>query len=105
MNDSINDIQRQLYYSISNSCYFQLMYRILTDTMKGKLSLVILTTTIIMVCAATIIAVGLLSLQEQYPQTTQASPCNGDNGKEYCTGYMLEQFRLINILRLETIWM
>ena len=20
-------------------------------------------------------------------QTAQASPCNGDNGKEYCTGY------------------
>ena len=56
--------------------------------MKGKLSLVILTTTIIMVCAATTIAVILLlSLQEQHPQTAQASPCNGDNGKEYCTGY------------------
>jgi hypothetical protein len=60
------------------------MYRILIDSMKGKLPLVILTTTIIMVCAATTIA--LLVLQ-QYPQTAQASPCNGDNGKEYCTGY------------------
>ena len=60
------------------------MYRILTDTMKGKLSLVILTTTIIMVSAATTIAVILI---QQYPQTAQASPCNGDNGKEYCTGY------------------
>jgi hypothetical protein len=85
------------------------MYRILTDTLKGKLSSVILTTTIIMVCTTTTIAVILLllslSLQGQHPQTAQASPCNGDNGKEYCTGYMLEQFRLINILRLETIWM
>jgi hypothetical protein len=60
------------------------MYRILTDTMKGKLSLVILTTTIIMVSAATTIAVVLI---QQYPQTAQASPCNGDSEKEYCTGY------------------
>ena len=64
------------------------MYRILTDTLKGKLSSVILTTTIIMMCAATTIAVVLLlSLQGQHPQTAEASPCNGDNGKEYCTGY------------------
>ena len=67
------------------------MYRILTDTLKGKLSSVILTTTIIMVCTTTTIAVILLllslSLQGQHPQTAQASPCNGDNGKEYCTGY------------------
>ena len=40
-----------------------------------------------MVSAATTIAVILLSLQEQYPQTAQASPCKGDNGKEYCTCY------------------
>ena len=63
------------------------MYRILTDTMKGKLSLVILTTTIIMACAATTIAVVLLLQEQQYLQTAQASPCNGDNEKEYCTGY------------------
>jgi hypothetical protein len=55
--------------------------------MKGKLSLVILTTTIVMVCAAATTAVALLLLQEQYPRTAQASPCNGDNGEEYCTGY------------------
>jgi hypothetical protein len=54
--------------------------------MKGKLSLVMLTTTIIMISAATTIAVVLLQ-EQQYPQTAQASPCNGDNGKEYCTGY------------------
>ena len=60
------------------------MYRILSDTMKGKLSLVILTTTIIMVYAVTTIAVLLI---QQYPRTAQASPCNGDNGKEYCAGY------------------
>jgi hypothetical protein len=60
------------------------MYRILIDTMKGKLSLVILTTTIIMVSATTIV---VLLLQQQYPQAAQASPCNGDDGKEYCAGY------------------
>ena len=38
-----------------------------------------------MISAATTIAVVLL--QQQYPQTAQASPCNGDSGKEYCTGY------------------
>ena len=52
--------------------------------MKGKLSLVILTTTIIMVSAVTTIAVLLI---QQYPRTAQASPCNGDDGKEYCAGY------------------
>ena len=37
-----------------------------------------------MMCDATAIALLLI---QQYPQTAQASPCNGDNGKEYCTGY------------------
>ncbi len=49
------------------------------------LSVIFTTTTIaIMISAITIIA---LSLLQQYPQTAQAFPCNGNNGKEYCTGY------------------
>jgi hypothetical protein len=54
--------------------------------MKGKQLLsVILTTTIIMISAVTYIAV--LLLQQEYLQTAQAFPCNGNNGEEYCTGY------------------
>jgi hypothetical protein len=38
-----------------------------------------------MISSATTLAVLLL---HQYPQTAQALPCNGYNGKEYCTGYL-----------------
>src|SRR5919198_1992964 len=51
------------------------------DIMKGKL-LVTLTTTIIM-----IYVIMTITILQQHPQTAQASPCIGDNGKEYCTGY------------------
>jgi len=50
--------------------------------MKGKLSLAKLTSTIIMICTTT-----TALLQQQYPQTAQATPCNGDSGEEYCAGY------------------
>jgi hypothetical protein len=56
--------------------------------MKGMqlLSVMLATTIVVMISAITTIAL-LLLLQQQYPQTAQAFPCNGDNGKEYCTGY------------------
>jgi hypothetical protein len=52
---------------------------------KQLLSVTLATTTVaIMISAITTIA---LSLLQQYPQTAQAFPCNGNNGKEYCYGY------------------
>ena len=53
--------------------------------MKGTrlLSLILAATIVIMISAATAIE----ALLQQYPQTAEAFPCNGYNGKEYCTGY------------------
>ena len=49
--------------------------------MKGmQLLSVMVATTIAMMTFA-------ILLQQQYPQTAQAFPCNGNNGKEYCMGY------------------
>ncbi len=57
--------------------------------MKGTeqlLSVTLATTTVVIIMISAITTIAL-SLLQQYPQTAQAFPCNGNNGKEYCTGY------------------
>jgi hypothetical protein len=49
---------------------------------KQLLSVTLATTTV-----ANMISAITMSLLQQYPQTAQAFPCNGNNGKEYCYGY------------------
>jgi hypothetical protein len=69
--------------------------------MKGRLLMaMLLTTTIIMISATTI-----TMLQQQYPQTAQASPCNGDSGKEYCTGYHNGTIQAHRDYKTGDIWM
>jgi hypothetical protein len=58
--------------------------------MKGTeqlLSVTLATTTVVVVIIISAITTIALSLLQQYAQTAQAFPCNGNNGKEYCAGY------------------
>jgi hypothetical protein len=41
----------------------------------------------VMVATTIAIMTFAILLQQQYLQTAQAFPCNGDSEKEYCTGY------------------